>query len=57
MPGATNLSENVVLVELLKIQKEKGRLYAAICASPAIVLQHHGLLGSRKVCCYPAFRE
>ena len=57
MPGAKNLSENIFLVELLKIQKEKGRLYAAICASPAIVLQHHGLLVGRKVCCYPAFRE
>lgn len=57
MPGAKNLSENVVLVELLKNQKEKGRLYAAICASPAVVLQHHGLLVGKKACCYPAFRE
>ncbi|KAI6654072.1 Dihydroxyacetone kinase [Oopsacas minuta] len=57
MPGAKNLSENSVLVELLKSQNEKGKLYAAICASPAIVLQPHGLLIEKNACCYPAFRE
>ena len=57
MPGATNLSENIILIELLKNQSKKGKLYAAICASPAVVLQPHGLLEGRKACCYPAFRE
>ena len=39
-----------------KLQQQKqGRLYAAICASPAVVFQHHSLIGSRKATCHPAF--
>jgi len=32
-------------------------LYAAICASPAIVFQPHGLLEGEKATCYPIFQE
>ena len=44
MPGAEHLRDSAPLVEMLKKQKDAGRLYAAICASPAVVFQHHGLL-------------
>ena len=57
MPGATNLAGDPVLVELLKKQKTAGKLYAAICASPAIVLQPHLLLEGRRATCYPSFRD
>jgi len=38
-----------------KTEAEKGRLYGAICASPAVVLEHHGLLTGRRATCHPGF--
>ncbi len=54
LPGAEHLRDCADLAELLKQQARAGRLYAAICASPAVVLQHHGLLENHKATCYPA---
>jgi 4-methyl-5(b-hydroxyethyl)-thiazole monophosphate biosynthesis len=54
MPGAEHLRDSKELTELLKAQVESGRYYAAICASPAVVLQHHGLLENKKATCYPS---
>ena len=53
MPGAEHLRDNAVLTDLLRRQHAAGRLLAAICASPAVVLQHHGLIGARRATCYP----
>ena len=53
MPGAANLRDSKELTELLKKQSEQKRLIAAICAAPAVVLQHHGLLTGAATC-YPA---
>jgi 4-methyl-5(b-hydroxyethyl)-thiazole monophosphate biosynthesis len=53
MPGAEHLRDNQLLIEMLKKQKESGRFYAAICASPVVVLSHHGLLADKKATCYP----
>jgi len=55
MPGAEHLRDSEELIRLLKIQVQEGRLYAAICASPAVVFQHHGLIDTKKVTCYPSF--
>ncbi|MDE1890781.1 MAG: DJ-1/PfpI family protein [Planctomycetota bacterium] len=55
MPGAEHLRDSKDLEKLLKIQQQKGRFYAAICAAPAVVLQHHGLLGQRRATCHPSF--
>lgn len=57
IPGATNLAESVTLEGMLREQDEAGRLVAAICASPAVVLQKHGLIKGRKVTCYPSFAD
>lgn len=57
MPGAEHLRDSEPLIAKLKEQKASGRLYAAICASPAIALQHHGLLDGVKATCYPSFRD
>lgn len=54
MPGAEHLRDSAPLTELLKQQVQAGRLYGAICASPAVVLAHHGLLQGRKATCYPS---
>jgi 4-methyl-5(b-hydroxyethyl)-thiazole monophosphate biosynthesis len=57
MPGAESLGKSKKLVEMLKKQKEAGKLYAAICASPAIVFEHHGLLADKKATCYPGMTD
>ena len=57
MPGAERLRDSKELELMLKRQQREGRLYAAICASPAVVLQHHGLIGLRKATCYPSFAK
>ncbi|MBW8001585.1 MAG: DJ-1 family protein [Planctomycetes bacterium] len=57
MPGAEHLRDCPELIELLKQQNEQGKLYGAICASPAVVLLGHGLLEGKKATCHPAFAE
>jgi 4-methyl-5(b-hydroxyethyl)-thiazole monophosphate biosynthesis len=55
MPGAEHLRDSKELEVLLRHQKQEGRLYAAICASPAVVFEHHGLLDQRRATCHPRF--
>ena len=57
MPGAEHLRDSDLLRDLLGEQMRSKRLVAAICAAPAVVLAHHGLLGQRPVTCHPAFFE
>jgi len=57
MPGAEHLRDSAELIEMLREQKQAGRLYAAICAAPAVVLQYHGLLEKVRATCHPAFRN
>jgi 4-methyl-5(b-hydroxyethyl)-thiazole monophosphate biosynthesis len=55
IPGAENLKNSETLVEILKQQNEADKLYGAICASPAVVLEHHGLLHGKKAVGHPLF--
>lgn len=55
IPGAENLRNSEVLISILKKQNEANKLYGAICASPALVLEHHGLLEGKKATCHPLF--
>jgi 4-methyl-5(b-hydroxyethyl)-thiazole monophosphate biosynthesis len=57
MPGAEHLRDCTPLVEMLKQQKQSGRLYSAICASPAVALLPHGLLQKVRATCFPGFRD
>ncbi len=57
MPGAEHLRDCSELVSMLKEQKNSGRFYAAICASPAVVFAAHKLLTGRKATCYPAMQS
>ena len=57
MPGAEHLRDCAELIEMLKEQKQAGRFYAAICASPAVVFQYHGLIDDVKATCYPTMQE
>ncbi|HPS56150.1 MAG TPA: DJ-1/PfpI family protein [Sedimentisphaerales bacterium] len=55
MPGAENLRDCTILINMLKKQKTSGRYYAAICASPAVVFAACGLLEGCNATCYPSF--
>lgn len=55
IPGAEHLRDSGELTRILKRQREKEGLYGAICASPAVVLEHHGLLAGRRATCHPGF--
>jgi len=57
MPGAEHLRDSADLIALLKEQKASDRLYAAICAAPAVVLHHHGLLKNVRATCYPSMQS
>ena len=56
MPGAENLRDCGILIDMLKAQQKVGKPFAAICASPAVVLETHGLLdGTKRATVHPAF--
>ncbi|MFV0438816.1 MAG: DJ-1 family glyoxalase III [Desulfopila sp.] len=55
IPGAENLRDSATLAKILQKQNGANRLYGAICASPAVVLQHHGLLEGKNATCHPMF--
>lgn len=57
MPGAEHLRDCAVLIEMLNRQKSAGKLYAAICATPAVALARHGLLDGKRATCYPSLQE
>ncbi|KAL7575125.1 hypothetical protein ACA910_000492 [Epithemia clementina (nom. ined.)] len=55
MPGAEHLRDCALLIELLQKQKAAHKLYAAICAAPAVVLATHNLIPEGgSATCYPA---
>nr|CAD1842312.1 unnamed protein product [Ananas comosus var. bracteatus] len=57
MPGAANLRDCGVLESMVKKHAEKGGLYSAICAAPAVALGSWGLLKGLKATCYPSFMD
>ncbi|XP_050219346.1 protein DJ-1 homolog B-like [Mercurialis annua] len=52
--GAEAFAKSEKLVNMLKKQRESNRPYGAICASPALVLEPHGLLKGKKATAFPA---
>jgi 4-methyl-5(b-hydroxyethyl)-thiazole monophosphate biosynthesis len=57
MPGAEHLRDSADLLGLLQRQGQRGGFLGAICASPAVVLDHHGLISQKRATCYPGFME
>jgi 4-methyl-5(b-hydroxyethyl)-thiazole monophosphate biosynthesis len=57
LPGADNLRDSETLKDMLLKQQAGNSYVAAICASPAVVFQTHGMLKDKKATCYPAFAE
>ncbi|MAX97733.1 MAG: hypothetical protein CMI08_00795 [Oceanospirillaceae bacterium] len=57
MPGAEHLSADETFIALMNKQLAAGKVAAAICASPAVVMAKHGMLNGKKATCYPGFEE
>ena len=57
MPGAEHLRNSPQLIAMLTDQADAGRIYAAICASPAVVFHSFGLLRGKRFTCHPNFTE
>ena len=56
LKGAEAFRDSQMLVNMVsKYLQNKEKVVCAICASPAVVLSHHGLLKGYKATCYPAF--
>ena len=55
IPGAEHLRDSADLIALLQHQVEAQRMFGAICASPAVVLEHHGLLKGLRATAHPHF--
>ena len=49
MPGSSRLRDCALLKKVTLSHAEQGKLVAAICAAPAVILQEWGLLEGRKV--------
>jgi 4-methyl-5(b-hydroxyethyl)-thiazole monophosphate biosynthesis len=57
IPGAEHLRDDEDLRHILLRQRSQGRLFGAICAAPAVVLETHGLLQGRAATCHPNFAQ
>jgi 4-methyl-5(b-hydroxyethyl)-thiazole monophosphate biosynthesis len=57
MPGAEHFRDSAELIGMLQKQKQAGRLYAAICAAPAVALRPHGLVEKVRATCFPGVRN
>lgn len=55
LPGAHHLRDCEPLIMMLRRQRAEGRLFAAICASPAVVFAHHGLDEGHHTTAHPNF--
>ncbi len=53
LPGATNLAKSEEVSKFIKRMNAEGKLVAAICAAPAVVLAPLGILEGKKATCYP----
>lgn len=57
MPGAENIANSQKANDIIQNSYEAGKLVAAICAAPAVVLAPTGILAGKKATCYPSFEE
>ncbi|MDR2376802.1 MAG: DJ-1/PfpI family protein [Treponema sp.] len=57
MPGASNLAASADVTALIQAMARGGKIVAAICASPALVLAPLGLLKDRRFTCYPGMEQ
>ena len=57
MPGAENLAASDKVKKILLDMDNQGKIIAAICAAPAVVLATLGILNDKSATCYPGMEE
>ena len=57
MPGAEYLASSVKLKDLIIKMNDAGKIIAAICASPVVVLEPSGILKGKNATCYPGMES
>jgi 4-methyl-5(b-hydroxyethyl)-thiazole monophosphate biosynthesis len=57
MPGAEHLRDSPDVRKLVRSLFEDGKLIAAICAAPGVVLGSYGILSGKRFTCYPGFEK
>lgn len=57
LPGAQRLAEHEPLAQRVREQAKAGKLFAGICAAPALALQAYGVLRQRRMTCYPGLSD
>lgn len=57
MPGSANLRDSDAVRQVLRRADAAGKIIAAICAAPAVVLAATGLVSDKTVTCYPGFEK
>jgi len=57
MPGAANIAASVTATALIKDLAAAGKVVAAICAAPAVVLFPLGILAGRRYTCFPGMEK
>ncbi len=57
MPGSKNLAESPGVQKMVLNMDAEGKLVAAICAAPAVVLGPLGILDGKKASCYPGMES
>jgi protein deglycase len=55
--GAENLSHSPHVTQLIKRHHEGGKIIAAICAAPAVVLAPLGILAGKHATCFPGLER
>ncbi len=57
MPGSAHLAASEGVMELVKDFENRGKILAAICAAPALVLGKAGVLEGKRFTCYPGLEK
>ncbi|WP_446469837.1 protein deglycase YajL [Xenorhabdus stockiae] len=55
--GAECFRDSLLVVEKIRTAQSQGKIIAAICASPAIVLEHHQLFPVGNMTGYPSMKD
>lgn len=57
MPGSAHIASDDQVIDIVRTFHKQGKLVAAICAAPALVLGAAGILKDLKYTCYPGFED
>ena len=56
-PGASNLGKSQKVRAIIENMNNNGKVIAAICAAPAVVLAPMGILNGRRATCFPGLES